>query len=127
MSPVQFNSIVDIVHTFESIVSLEDNNRRDSFREVSTWHESLPASPPAQIWPPSMGPMEVAHWAEVTTGTPTSSSFDEDAPPEEVVPQPYTYAVLPSDGQFRHRCTSFSQYSEKALVFSMEGPSLKNV
>ena len=67
---------------------------------MSTWHESLPASPPAQIWPPSMGPMEVAHWAEVTTGTPTSSSLDEDAPPEDVVPHPYTYAVLPSVGQF---------------------------
>ena len=58
-----------------------------------TWHESFPASPPAQIWPSSIGPIEVAHWVEVTTGTETSNSLEDEEPPLEVVPQPYTCSM----------------------------------
>ena len=42
-----------------------------------TWHESLPASPPAQIWPSSRVPMVTAHSAWVTTGTLTSDYYDD--------------------------------------------------
>ena len=58
-----------------------------------TWHESFPASPPAQIWPSSIRPIEVAHWVEVTTGTEPSNSLEDEEPPLEVVPQPYTCSM----------------------------------
>ena len=53
-----------------------------------TWQESLPAWPPAQSWPAATAPMAAEHWVLLITGTDTSSSLDEEAPPKLVVPQP---------------------------------------